>query len=75
MPEPVSESQFHNMRHVALDIFQQALDQASIKKGFDRHVQYERGILRICEDLYDLNSYSRVFVISLGKQETRWWRR
>src|SRR6185437_11342078 len=25
------------------------------------------GVLRICEDLYDLNSYSRVFVISLGK--------
>ena len=36
-------------------------------KGFERHVQYERGILRVREDLYDLHSYSRVLVISLGK--------
>jgi glycerate 2-kinase len=27
----------------------------------------DRGVLRICEDLYDLNSYSRVFVASIGK--------
>ena len=27
----------------------------------------ERGILRVCEDLYDLNAYSRVFVVSIGK--------
>ena len=27
----------------------------------------ERGILRVREDLYDLQSYSRVLVISLGK--------
>jgi hydroxypyruvate reductase len=30
-------------------------------------VQYERGILRVREDLYDLHSYSTVQVISLGK--------
>ena len=27
----------------------------------------ERGVLRVCEDLYDLHSYSRVLVVSLGK--------
>jgi glycerate-2-kinase len=27
----------------------------------------ERGVLRICEDLYDLQAYSRVLVISIGK--------
>jgi len=45
----------------------QALAGASISKAFDRHVHCERGVLRICEDLYDLHSYSRVLVIALGK--------
>ena len=27
----------------------------------------ERGVLRICEDLYELQSYSRVLVVSMGK--------
>jgi hydroxypyruvate reductase len=55
------------MRDAARSIFLEALSQASIAKGFDRHVQCERGILRVREDLYDLNSFSRVLVISLGK--------
>jgi hydroxypyruvate reductase len=67
MPEPASETQFRQMRDAARSIFLEALFQASIAKGFDRHVQYERGILRICEDLYDLHSYSRVLAVSLGK--------
>ena len=67
MPEAASESQIHGMRDAARTIFLEALSQASITRGFERHVQYERGVLRICEDLYDLNSYSRVLAISLGK--------
>ena len=55
------------MRQAALGIFQHALAEASISKGFARHVHYERGILRVCDDLYDLHSYSRVLVVSLGK--------
>jgi glycerate 2-kinase len=62
-----SEARFREMRDVARSIFLQALEQASISKGFQRHVSCERGILRACEDLYDLQSYSRVLVISLGK--------
>jgi len=61
------ELQPTQMRQVARDIFQQALAEASIGKGFARHVQCERGVLRICDDLYDLHSYSRVLVMSLGK--------
>ena len=57
----------NDLRQVARDIFQHALAEASIAKGFARHVHCERGILRVCEDLYDLHSYSRVLVISLGK--------
>jgi glycerate 2-kinase len=57
----------NSMRQTARDIFQYALQEASIPKAFARHVHCERGILRICDDLYDLNSYSRVFVVSIGK--------
>ncbi len=67
MTTPASESQFRAMRDAAHSIFLEALSEASIAKGFDRHVQYERGILRVREDLYDLHWYSTVLVISLGK--------
>ena len=67
MSEPASESQCREMRDTARSIFLDALSQASIAKGFDRHVQYERGILRIREDLYDLGSYSSVLAVSFGK--------
>jgi hydroxypyruvate reductase len=56
-----------SLREAARSIFQQALDQASIAGAFARHVQCDRGVLRIGEDLYDLHSYARVLVISLGK--------
>src|SRR5216684_5428778 len=61
------ESQFRQMRNTARDIFRHALDEASIPKAFARHVHCERGVLRLCEDLYDLQAYSRVLVISIGK--------
>jgi glycerate 2-kinase len=54
-------------RDAARAIFDHALHGASIPKAFARHVTCERGILRVCEDLYDLNAYSRVFVVSIGK--------
>jgi glycerate 2-kinase len=55
------------MRQTARDIFQDALAEASIDKGFARHVHCERGVLRVAEDLYDLHAYARVLVVSLGK--------
>src|SRR6266550_4968961 len=55
------------MRETAREIFQYALTESSISKAFARHVNCERGILRVREDLYDLNAYSRVFVVSIGK--------
>ncbi|HEV2470941.1 MAG TPA: DUF4147 domain-containing protein [Candidatus Sulfotelmatobacter sp.] len=59
--------QFETMRDAARSIFQKALKEASISHAFSRHVECERGVLRVCEDLYDLSSYSRVLVVSLGK--------
>src|ERR1041385_5698688 len=67
MPDSAAELQFRKMRDTARAIFQHALDEASIEKAFARHVHYERGILRVREDLYDLQSYSPVRVISMGK--------
>src|SRR6202140_4809036 len=62
-----SAPEFSQMRQRARDILRHALAEASIAKGFARHVHCERGVLRIREDLYDLHSYSRVLVVSLGK--------
>jgi hydroxypyruvate reductase len=58
---------FRAMRQAVRDIFLHALDEASIATGFARQVHCERGTLRVCDDLYDLQSYSRVFVVSIGK--------
>jgi glycerate 2-kinase len=55
------------MRDTAVEIFRQALAEASIAKAFSRHVHCERGVLRVREDLYDLHAYSRVLVVSIGK--------
>ncbi len=61
------DSLFRQMREAAREIFLHALAEASIAKGFARHVHCERGVLRVCEDLYDLQAYSRVLVVSIGK--------
>jgi glycerate 2-kinase len=55
------------MRVTARQLFEHALAEASIDKGFQRNVDCERGVLRICEDLYDLDSFRNIFVISIGK--------
>jgi glycerate 2-kinase len=64
---PARDHQFRQMRQIAREIFSSALQNASIENAFPRYLHCERGILRICEDLYDLNSYTRVFVVSIGK--------
>jgi glycerate 2-kinase len=67
MPDPNREAKFREMRESARSIFRAGLAEASISKGFAHHVHCEHEILRVREDLYDLRSYSRVFVVSLGK--------
>jgi hydroxypyruvate reductase len=67
MPDSARESQFRAMRDSAREIFMRALAGASIANAFAQHVHCERGLLRVREDLYDLLSYSRVLVVSLGK--------
>ncbi len=55
------------MRVAARHLFEHALAQSSIDRAFEQHVVCERGVLRVCEDLYDLHAYRRAFVVSLGK--------
>ncbi|HUK24165.1 MAG TPA: DUF4147 domain-containing protein [Terriglobales bacterium] len=55
------------MRSLVRRIFARALEEAGIARAFERSVHCERGVLRVCEDLYDLHSYGRVLVISFGK--------
>jgi hydroxypyruvate reductase len=55
------------MRVAARDIFERAIAEASIDRAFQRHVACERGVLRVCEDLYDLHAYNRISVVSIGK--------
>src|SRR6202163_2887240 len=64
---PERERQFHRMRDTAREIFASALRNASIENAFVRNVHCERRVLRVGDDLYDLDSYNRVFVVSIGK--------
>ena len=61
----------HSMRSAAREMFLHALSEASIEKAFDRQVSYQRGVLRVSDDLYDLKSFSRVVSISFGKAAHR----
>jgi glycerate 2-kinase len=67
MADADRESQFRQMRNTAREIFAYALAEASIAKAFARHVHCERGVVRLGEDLYHLEAYSRVLVVSIGK--------
>ncbi|MGO9087646.1 MAG: glycerate kinase [Candidatus Sulfotelmatobacter sp.] len=67
MSDSAREERFRRMRETARSIFQHALAEASIRRAFARHVDCDRGVLRVREDLFDLHSYSGVFVVSLGK--------
>src|SRR5260370_5073536 len=64
---PERDQQFRHMRDVAREIFTAALKHASIENAVARNVHCERRVLRIGDDLYDLDTYNRVFVVSIGK--------
>jgi glycerate 2-kinase len=64
---PQRDQQFRRMRETAREIFASALKNASIESAFARNVHCERRILRIGDDLHDLDSYQRILVVSIGK--------
>lgn len=60
-----------SMRAAAREVFRDALAEASIERAFDRHVHYQRGVLRVCDDLYDLSAHPRVLCVAFGKAAHR----
>src|SRR5919201_354074 len=58
---------FAATRALARDIFLHGLQASSIERPFERHVDCDGGVLRVCDDLYDLANYSSVLVVSFGK--------
>jgi hydroxypyruvate reductase len=55
------------MRSTAREIFRHTLEECSVERAFGRKLHYERGILQVGDDLYDLGTFSRIFVVSIGK--------
>ena len=67
LPLDERDQQAREVRHVAREVFLHALGEASIQRAFERHVNVERGTLRVGEDLYDLSSFANVLVVAIGK--------
>jgi glycerate 2-kinase len=65
--DPERFQRLARMRETAREIFTSALKNASIENAFSRNVHCERRVLRIGDDLHELDSYNRVFVVSIGK--------
>ncbi len=65
--EPADSALVTEMRATALDIFMHTLAESSIERVFNKSVSYERGVLRVGEESYDVNSFARVFVVAIGK--------
>jgi glycerate 2-kinase len=67
MPSSDREKLALDMRVTARHLFEHALAEASIDRAFQKHVDCDRSVLRVCDDLYNLDSYNRVLVLSIGK--------
>ncbi|MGI9103981.1 MAG: glycerate kinase type-2 family protein [Terriglobales bacterium] len=55
------------LRVTARQIFLESLAQSTVEQGFSNRVDFDRGVLRVCEDLYALVGYNRVSVVAVGK--------
>lgn len=55
------------MRALAREMFLSALGEATVKRAFQQHLEYTRGVLRVKDDLFDLTSFSRIFAVAMGK--------
>lgn len=60
-------AQISNTRELAREIFLDTLAECSVPAAFQRNIEYDHGVLRIGEDLYNLDAYSRVFAVAIGK--------
>jgi len=58
---------FREMRDRAREMFDRALLECNIPHAFSRHVLFDGEQLRIGKDAYDLGSFERSLVVSIGK--------
>lgn len=61
------DHEFRAMRDALREVFKESLAQSTIEQAFARTLDYSAGVLRIREDLYPLDSYESVSVVSIGK--------
>ncbi len=64
---PPTEVLAREMRERAREIFEHALSECGIPRAFSKQVLYERGDLRLGNDVYALGSFARTLVVSIGK--------
>ncbi|HLH08977.1 MAG TPA: DUF4147 domain-containing protein [Terriglobales bacterium] len=65
--DPIPPVLTPNSRELARQIFLDTLAECSVGAAFQRNIEYDHGVLRVVEDLYNLEAYSRVFVVAIGK--------
>src|SRR5208283_5634587 len=62
-----TEAVLREMRECAREMFDRALRECSIAHAFSQHVQCDGEHLHIGKDSYELGSFERVLVVSIGK--------
>ncbi len=69
MPNPLDPAYppYSEMRELARRMFDHALAECSIPKAMQRHLELREDQLRIGHDLYDLQSFGTINVVSIGK--------
>ena len=54
-------------RRLLRRIFQHTVAECSMARAFERQIDFERGVLRVKDDLHALADFDRVFLASIGK--------
>lgn len=67
MVDQSAEREFRQMRDALREVFRESLAESTISQAFARNIDYSPGVLRICDDLYPLDSYQSISVVSIGK--------
>lgn len=69
MPNPLDPAHplYREMRALVRRMFDHALAECSIPRAMGRHLELREDQLRIGQDLYDLQSFGTVNVVSIGK--------
>jgi glycerate 2-kinase len=62
-----TDAALHEMRDRVREMFDHALLECSIPHAFSRQVLYDGEHLRVGKDLYDMGTFERVLVVSIGK--------